>query len=45
MTGNRTYQQLRAHLAYVKLDAAADALAPVLDELTKHPRPAHPPPW
>ena len=28
---NRTYQQLRAHLAYLKLDAAADALAPVLD--------------
>lgn len=28
---NRTYQQLRAHLAYLKLDAAADALAGVLD--------------
>jgi DNA replication protein DnaC len=31
MTPNRTYQQLRSHLAYLKLDAAADALAPVLD--------------
>ena len=31
-TPNRTYQQLRSHLAYLKLDAAADALAPVLDE-------------
>jgi DNA replication protein DnaC len=31
-TPNRTYQQLRGHLAYLKLDAAADALAPVLDE-------------
>jgi DNA replication protein DnaC len=29
---NRTYQQLRAHLAYLKLDAAADALASVLDD-------------
>ncbi len=29
---DRTYQQLRAHLAYLKLDAAADALAPVLDD-------------
>ncbi len=29
---NRTYQQLRAHLAYLKLDAAAEALAPVLDQ-------------
>jgi hypothetical protein len=28
---NRTYQQLRAHLAFLKLDAAADALAQVLD--------------
>jgi DNA replication protein DnaC len=32
MTANRTYQQLRAHLTYLKLDAAAEALAPVLDE-------------
>ena len=32
MTANRTYQQLRSHLAYLKLDAAADALAPVLDD-------------
>jgi DNA replication protein DnaC len=31
-TANRTYQQLRSHLAYLKLDAAAEALAPVLDE-------------
>jgi DNA replication protein DnaC len=29
---NRTYQQLRAHLAFLKLDAAADALAGVLDQ-------------
>jgi hypothetical protein len=29
---NQTYQQLRAHLAYLKLDAAADALAQVLDD-------------
>lgn len=28
---NRTYQQLRTHLAFLKLDAAADALAGVLD--------------
>ena len=28
-TANRTYQQLRSHLAYLKLDAAAEALAPV----------------
>jgi DNA replication protein DnaC len=28
---NRTYQRLRAHLAYLKLDAAADALAVELD--------------
>jgi DNA replication protein DnaC len=32
MSGNRTYQQLRSHLAYLKLEAAADALAPVLDD-------------
>lgn len=29
---NRRYQQLRAHLAYLKLDAASEALAQVLDE-------------
>ena len=28
---NRVYQQLRSHLAYLKLDAAADALATELD--------------
>ncbi len=28
---NRTYQQLRSHLAYLKLDAAAEALAVELD--------------
>jgi DNA replication protein DnaC len=28
---NRTYQRLRSHLAYLKLDAAADALASQLD--------------
>jgi DNA replication protein DnaC len=32
MSANRTYQQLRSHLAYLKLEAAADALTPVLDE-------------
>jgi DNA replication protein DnaC len=31
-SANRTYQQLRSHLAYLKLDTAADALAPVLDD-------------
>ena len=35
---NRTYQQLRSHLAYLKLDAAAEALAGVLDDAdnTRH---------
>ncbi|WP_108668716.1 ATP-binding protein [Euzebya rosea] len=28
---NRTYQQLRSHLAFLKLHAAAEHLAPVLD--------------
>lgn len=31
-TPNRTYQQLRSHLTYLKLSDAADALAEVLDQ-------------
>lgn len=32
MTASRTYQMLRSHLAYLKLNAAAEALASVLEE-------------
>ena len=33
---NHTYQQLRSHLTYLKLDAAAEALASVLDTGDNH---------
>jgi len=31
MSADTIYQQLRSHLAYLKLGAAADALAPTLE--------------
>ena len=31
MSADTIYQQLRGHLAYLKLGAAADALAPALE--------------
>jgi hypothetical protein len=31
MSADTLYQQLRSHLAYLKLGATADALAPALD--------------
>ncbi|MGA2165792.1 MAG: hypothetical protein ABSH36_15175, partial [Solirubrobacteraceae bacterium] len=31
MSADTIYQQLRSHLAYLKLGAAADALAPALE--------------
>ena len=35
MTSASVYQQLRTNLAYLRLEAAAEALAPVLDQATK----------
>lgn len=35
MTATSVYQQLRSHLAYLRLDTAADALAAELDHATK----------